>query len=85
MSIVNFSIPVTLDKRISKVIKEKGFASKAEFVRSITMQYLDVVETSTTQNAFQKLDQLTDEISKLVVQKFKGKKLPSLEEQLEDM
>jgi hypothetical protein len=85
MSIVNFSIPLTLDKRISKVIKEKGFASKAEFFRSITMQYLDVVESSTTHNSYQKLDHLTDEISKLIVQRFKGKNLPSAEQQLDDM
>ena len=85
MTIVNFAIPSSLDKRVSKVIKEKGFASKAEFFRLVTMQYLDVVEASTTQNSSKELDQLTDEITKLVIKKFKGKNLPSLEEQLDDM
>ncbi|HLD61007.1 MAG TPA: ribbon-helix-helix domain-containing protein [Patescibacteria group bacterium] len=33
MSIVNFSIPAKLDQQIKKTIKEKGFASKAEFFR----------------------------------------------------
>lgn len=85
MTIVNFAIPSSLDKRVSQVIKQKGFASKAEFFRHVTLQYLDVVEASTTQNSGKSLDLLTDEIAKLVVKKFKGKSLPSLEEQLEDM
>lgn len=85
MTIVNFAIPSSLDKRVSQVIKQKGFASKAEFFRHVTLQYLDVVEASTTQNSGKSLDLLIDEIAKLVVKKFKGKSLPSLEEQLEDM
>ena len=85
MTIVNFAIPSSLNKRVSKVIEEKGFASKAEFFRHVTLQYLDVVESTTTQNSSKELGRLADEITKLVVKKFKGKNLPSLEEQLEDM
>lgn len=85
MTIVNFAIPTSLNRRVSKVIKDKGFASKAEFFRHVTLQYLDVVEASTTQNSSKELAQLTDEITKLVIKKFKGKNLPSLEEQLEDI
>ena len=85
MTVVNFAIPSSLNKRVSKVIKEKGFASKAEFFRLVTMQYLDVVEASTTQNSSKELSKLTDEITKIVIKKFKGKKLPSLEEQMDDV
>ncbi len=33
MSIVNFSVPAPLEKQIKKVIREKGFATRAEFFR----------------------------------------------------
>ncbi len=33
MPMVNFSVPTVLERRINKTIKEKGFASKAEFFR----------------------------------------------------
>ncbi len=33
MAIINFSVPTTLNNRIKKTVKEKGFASKAEFFR----------------------------------------------------
>lgn len=37
MSIINFSVPVKLDQQIKKIVKEKGFASKAEFFRFAAM------------------------------------------------
>lgn len=40
MSIVNFAIPKTLEKRIEQTIKEQGFSSKAEFFRSIAINYI---------------------------------------------
>lgn len=33
MAIVNFSVPGTLNHQIKKTVKEKGFASRAEFFR----------------------------------------------------
>lgn len=33
MSIINFSIPAQLNKKIQKTVKNKGFASRAEFFR----------------------------------------------------
>lgn len=41
MPIVNFSIPKNLDLRIQATIKEKGFASKAEFFRYCAVRYID--------------------------------------------
>lgn len=41
MAVINFSIPKNLDDRIKTVIREKGFASKAEFFRYCVVQYMD--------------------------------------------
>ena len=41
MSIVNFSIPTALENRVKAAVKERGFASKAEFFRNAAMQYLE--------------------------------------------
>ena len=41
MPIVNFFIPKNLDDRIRDIIKEKGFATKAEFFRYCAVRYID--------------------------------------------
>lgn len=41
MAIVNFSIEKTLDARLKRAIKERGFSSRAEYVRSRLIQDLD--------------------------------------------
>lgn len=41
MPIINFSIPKNLDDRVKMVVREKGFASKAEFFRYCAVQYMD--------------------------------------------
>lgn len=41
MPIVNFFIPKNLDDRIQETIKEKGFATKAEFFRYCAVRYID--------------------------------------------
>ncbi len=41
MSIVNFSIPKTLDERVRHVVKERGFSSRAEFFRMLAINYFD--------------------------------------------
>lgn len=43
MPIVNFSLPATLEKQITSIVKKKGFASKAEFFRFVAMQYIEQV------------------------------------------
>ncbi|GEM_PF-6556200 len=41
MAIVNFTIPKTLDLRVKKAVRERGFASRAEFFRVAAIQSLD--------------------------------------------
>lgn len=41
MAIVNFSIEKTLDDRLKRAIRERGFSSRAEYVRSRLIQDLD--------------------------------------------
>ena len=84
MSVVNFSIPKALEKRINKIISEKGFASKAEFFRYSAIHYIDVVSTSTTEK-IEQIDELGRLIGEEVKRLYKGKKLPSPEEQLKDI
>ena len=44
MSIINFSIPKTLEKKVVQIIKEKGFSSKAEFFRFAAINFIDILE-----------------------------------------
>ena len=46
MSIVNFSIPKTLEQRIVMTMKHRGFTSKAEFFRFAAMDYIDFLNRS---------------------------------------
>jgi len=80
MSIVNFAIPKQLENRVQRVIKEKGFASKAEFFRFAAIYFMDVVQTEDERMAY-----LSDEIAKVLRTKYKNKTIPSLEEQLADL
>ena len=41
MSIINFSIPPALEKKVKRTIKKKGFSSKAEFFRMAAMYFID--------------------------------------------
>ena len=44
MKIVNFLIPVKLDKRIKRVMRKKGIATKTEFFRFAAIYFLDIME-----------------------------------------
>lgn len=44
MAIVNFAIPFVLNKRIGATIKQKGFASKAEFFRFAAVYFMDTID-----------------------------------------
>lgn len=85
MAIVNFSVPKPLDQRINDMIKQKGFASKAEFFRFASLYYLDVVGASTTHNEEAEMDRLSGLIAEKVNKHYKGKNLPSVREQLENL
>ncbi|HEY4505050.1 MAG TPA: hypothetical protein VJI73_04750 [Candidatus Paceibacterota bacterium] len=82
MSIVNFAVPKALENKVNKAIREKGFASKAEFWRSLATNYLDE-----NMQAYQqaRTKYLIESISRLVDTKFRGKKIPSLDKQLADI
>ena len=82
MSIVNFAVPKALEKKVNKVIRERGFASKAEFWRSLATNYLDETLQAYEQA---RTKYLIESISRLVDTKFHGRKLPSLDEQLADI
>lgn len=82
--IVNFSAPGKLIKKIDRVIKNKGFSNRAEFFRYLAIDYLDELEDGVFDND-EEMGRLTKEIEELVTKKFKGKKIPSSEEQLKDI
>ncbi len=84
MTIVNFAIPKILDKRIGHTIKEKGFASKAEFFRFAALYFMDMAEKKAV-NEDAKLNYLVSEIAREVTTNYRGKKLPSIEEQLANL
>lgn len=81
MSIVNFSIPIPLENKIMNLIKQKGFASKAEFFRFAAIYYIDILDKPVVDEE-QRLSYLTKALDKAIRKKYTGKKLPSLEEQL---
>ena len=82
MPIINFVIPPALNKRVEKTIKERGFASKAEFFRMAAFNYMN---TNEKVSAEERLDALTKAIKEEVARKYWGRKLPSLEEQLVEL
>ena len=83
MSIVNFAIAKPLEQKINQAIKEYGFASKAEFFRFLAINFTGKKQILPLEND-PEIAYLTSEIKKLT-KKFTGKKLPSLEEQLNDL
>lgn len=82
MSVVNFAIPKTLERRVAQAVKEKGFVSKAEFFRMAAMYFLD---SGTTLKEEDRTKLLVNAIKKEVVARHKGKKIPSLAKQLQDL
>jgi metal-responsive CopG/Arc/MetJ family transcriptional regulator len=81
MSIVNFSIPKVLEKRIVQTIKERGFASRAEFFRFAAINFIDSTEKITLSDE-QYFNHLSKELSLKISEKFGGKKMPSIKKQL---
>ncbi len=84
MAIVNFAIPPVLDKRIGTTIKEKGFASKAEFFRFAAVYFMDVVNKPFTSENDRR-DYLTTALRTELTNRFHGKRLPSAREQLKGL
>lgn len=84
MAIVNFAVPKTLESRIDKTIKEKGFASKAEFFRSAAIHFIDFVQRSAVSDD-ERFSLLADTLRKEIAKKYKGVSVPSVEAQLKDV
>jgi len=81
MSIVNFAVPKTLDERVVNTIKQKGFASKAEFFRLAAIYFMELInKQNITEN--DKFDYLTDMVQNAVIQKYQNKKISSIKKQL---
>ncbi len=83
MSIVNFSLPKTLEQRISVAIKEKGFASKAEFFRFAAVHFLDVVQKPFASED-ERMGYLSGLVAREIRERFGGKKISSARDQLSD-
>lgn len=78
MSIINFSIPKSLDTRLKETVKKKGFPSKAELFRYALIRYLDefgnhpVGARSLDENP--RIAALSDEVEQIVVSGLARKK-----------
>ena len=84
MSIVNFSIPEVLDKKVERVIEEKGFASKAEFFRFSAIYFMEIVDKPEV-NEEERFYHFAKVLSSKIKEKYRGKDIPPLEEQLADL
>jgi len=84
MSVINFTVPNTLEKRINKTIREKGFSSKAEFFRFAAVHLMDVIQKPTASEQDRFLF-LTEALHKEVVRKYAGKKIIGVGKQLTDV
>ncbi len=81
MSIVNFSIPKVLERRIKNVMTRKGFPSKAELFRFAVMRYVDDVEQMPLDNNH-KIAALSQQLEEQLNNKIDPKSLPSIKKQL---
>ncbi len=83
MSIVNFEVKTPLEQKIKKAIKEYGFMSKAEFFRFTAVNFIHQREISKIEDS--RLQYLSRELEKTVIEKFKKEDIPSVETQLADI
>lgn len=84
MAIINFAVPETLEKRINATIKEKGFASKAEFFRFAAVHLLDIAQQPYTSED-ERFRFLHTALRDEIMHRYKGKALPSVKTQLADV
>lgn len=64
MAIINFSVPKNLEKQISSTIKDKGFASKAEFFRCAAVYFIKLMQGPVTDVDPEVLDSIVLEARK---------------------
>jgi metal-responsive CopG/Arc/MetJ family transcriptional regulator len=84
MAIINFIVPKNLEKRVVDTIRERGFASKAEFFRFAAIYFMDILEKHVGSEE-ERFEYLTDALQKEIAASYRGKKSPSLKEQLADI
>lgn len=82
MNVINFQIAEPLYKQVEAVIKEKGFASKAEFFRFLTLNYLNTVKKDIDQST---LDKEMTKIIRRLEYCIDTDKIPPLERQMLDV
>lgn len=83
MSIVNFTIPNTLEQRVSKVIKTKGFSSKAEFFRMAVISFIDDLDDRLLED--KRFEILSKSLSEGISKKYSGKHISPIRDQLSDL
>ncbi|EKE15083.1 MAG: hypothetical protein ACD_12C00155G0003 [uncultured bacterium] len=83
MSIVNFTIPSTLEQRVSRAIKTKGFSSKAEFFRMAVISFIDDLDDRQLED--KRFEILSKSLSNEISKKYRGKYIPTIQEQLSDL
>ncbi len=81
MSIVNFSVPATLEKRIAETIREKGFPSKAELFRFVQITNHRETKMFPLDNN-KKIASLSRQLDEELRKKVGSKQLPSLKKQM---
>jgi len=80
MAVINFTIPARLESRVQKAVRSNGFASKAEFFRMAAVNYLRQDLRGEDRIQF-----LVSAIAQELRIRYKGKKIPPVEEQLKDI
>lgn len=81
MSVINFKISETLDKQLNKIIRQKGFQSKAELFRFAVFNYINSLKKFSDED--EEFAYLESKLARLLTKKFSGRKLPSLRKQLQ--
>lgn len=83
MSVINFKVSDTLDEELNKIIREKGFQSKAELFRFAVFNYMSSIRKFSDQD--EEFAYLEAKLARLLSRKLVKKKLPSLKKQLESI
>ncbi len=81
MSIVNFAIPKTLDRRVKDVVKRRGFQSRAELFRYAVLHYLDETDRGPLSHNV-RIAALSDQLAEALEARVGTRRLPSVRQHL---
>ena len=84
MGSINFTVPQSLEKRVSEVIKQKGFTSKAEFFRMAAIFLVDALGRPSDSDEKQ-FGLLARSLKSEISARYQSKKIPSLRAQLKNI